>query len=520
MSKINELIHFSNLELKTKFPSCEFFGKNLIAETTKIYDSVIEDCTIGENVYIYQSVLKKCNIESGSIIAPLTQIDNTITKKFFGTDGIRGIFEQDLTKQLIKNVAKSLCFDKSPKIVFGMDTRDSGKEISKIFFSEAKKYGAEIINLGIIPTACVSFYTKQLKADFGVVISASHNPKEYNGIKVLDKTGIKLSEKQELNLEKLFDKNIIREKTREGRVINSKSFNKEYIDLIKNIDSNVFDKIKIVLDCSNGASSVIAPEIFNQLYAEVIAINTKGDINEKCGALYPEVLVNEVIKNKADLGFSFDGDADRVIAVNKNGEKLDGDEILYVLSWYYKKNNILKNNTVVGTVLTNIGIENKLKALGVDLKRTQVGDKYIIEEMQKNNYILGGEQAGHIILKNYIPSSDGILTARILTSVYLENKNIFNTVKENKYVQISKNINLLNNNDKNILNNSQISNLISFYQNKLGSLGKIIVRASGTEPKIRIMVETTDKNISNLYCLEIKKRITNYIKYIKNNKIN
>lgn len=440
-----------------------------------------------------------------------------ITTKYFGTDGIRGIYNEIITSELVKKVAKSLCVNKKPKIMLGTDTRPSGQILAFSFIEEIIKYGGKIYNLGIVPTACVAFYTKLYNCDYGVVITASHNPKEYNGIKILDSNGIKLSEKQEFNLENLFETSL---KIKPGgKLIELNKKREEYINLIQNFNENTLKGLKIVLDCANGAASEIAPLIFKNLNANVLAVNTQGEINENCGCLHPENVARYVLNNKADLGFAFDGDADRIITVNNEGRVLNGDDILYILTWYFKKNKLLESNKVVGTIITNKGIENKIKDLGVSLVRTQVGDKFIIEKMLQYDYELGGEQSGHIIFNNLILSGDGILTARILAHIYLENKEIFKNVKNNKYIQVERNIKIKNFDHRNLLNNKSFKNLVDFYKNKLGENGKLIVRPSGTEPVIRILVETTDKNSALLYALDLKKKITKLLSKIQDYKI-
>jgi len=437
-----------------------------------------------------------------------------ITTKYFGTDGIRGVYGEYITPELVKKVAKSLCVNKKPSVMLGTDTRPSGQTLAFAFIEEILNYGGKVYNLGIVPTACVAFYTRLYKCDYGAVITASHNPKEYNGIKILNSDGIKLSEKQEFNLENLFECKVNIKSG--GKLIDLSKKREEYLSLIKNFNDTTLKGLKIVLDCSNGASSEIAPEIFKSLNADVLAVSILGEINENCGCLHPENIIKLVLKNKADLGFAFDGDADRIIAVNSEGEILDGDDILYILTWYFKKHKLLESNKVVGTIITNKGIENKIKDLGVSLIRTQVGDKYIIEKMLQYDFELGGEQTGHIIFNNLIPSGDGVLTARILAHIYLENKSIFKSVKSNKYIQIQREVKLKNSAQKNLLMDKSFKNLIEFYKSKLGDGGKIIVRPSGTEPVIRILVETTDKNTALVYAMELKKKITKLINKAEN----
>lgn len=497
-----------------KYSGSKFYGKNIIPDSSKICTSILENCKLGENVKITNCNLKNCSIQSNSIIGFANNIEplnNQEKNKYFGTDGIRGIWEKDniLNIGTIKKLAKALNLISSQKIVLGIDTRETSPIIAKLLIDELKKYGAVIYYLNIVPTACVSFYTIKLRADYGIMITASHNPAIYNGIKLFDKNGVKLFEEEENKLEKKFNKKFVDNNRKHGKKINIT--NNEYLSYLINIDDNKLENIKIVLDCANGVASEIAEKLFTNLRATVISYNKHGEINNNCGALFPELLQKLVLINKADLGFAFDGDADRIITVNNKGAILDGDEMLYLLSWYYQKQNKLDSKTIIGTILTNVGIENKLKALGLNLLRTKVGDKYIIQQLQKNNYELGGEQSGHLIIKKFMLTGDGLLVARILTSLYLENRHIFNSVKENKYIQINKKIKLTNKLPKNFFDSPEFKKLYIFYINKLPSNGRIIIRPSGTEPIIRIMVETTDKNISLMFALDIKKRLSKLI---------
>ena len=492
---------------RSKVGNRVFIGSNCnIVAPAYIDDEAYIACgtTIDTNIKKGEFGIGRSRVEIKNFVNPYLK-NFTFENQYFGTDGIRGIYGEFLTTDLVRKVARSLCVNKPPKIMLGTDTRPSGKILADAFVNEVVKYGGEVYELGIIPTACVAFHTALFNCDYGVMITASHNPKEYNGIKILDKNGIKLSEKQENHLEKLFKvKNL---KKTDGKIIDLSTEKNKYFTAIKNYNKSSLEDLRIVLDCANGASSKIAPLIFKGLNADVIAMHTKGEINDNCGCLYPENIKFLTEKYHADLGFAFDGDADRIIAINHKGQILNGDEILYILTWYYKKNNLLKSNRVVGTVLTNLGIENKIKALGVELIRTPVGDKYIIEEMQKNGYELGGEQSGHIIFNDLIPSGDGVLTARVLSHIFLENKNIFSTVKDNKYIQIQKDVSLQSLNQKQIIKSKEFINLFNFYKNKIGDSGRLIIRASGTEPKIRIMVETDEPNTALVYALEIKKKL-------------
>ena len=496
-------------ELKSKYKTSNFIGENFVEDSAMLINSSLENCSIGENVEISNSVLKDCYISAGSKIG--TYKNNNSTKKLFGTDGIRGVFGQDFNEITAEKLAKALCFDKKVKIVVGRDTRESGKVLFDAFSSAVVKFGGQVLDLGITTTPAVSYMTRHLKADYGIVITASHNPIEFNGFKVLDGNGEKISVEEEGHIENLFNSDLGESEVKgKIRKVNAKP----YEDYILNVDENKFDDIKIVFDCANGATAQIAPKIFEDLHSKVITTFSNGMINYKCGAVYPETLARLVVQNKADIGFAFDGDGDRIIAINSKGQILDGDEILYILAWYYNNLNQLQSKKVVGTLVTNLGIENKLLGLGLELVRVDVGDKFVKEKMKTENIELGGEQSGHLMLSKYGKSADGILIARLLTTIYIENKHIFHVVKDNKYMQANKTIKILNEVPTNFFESSEFKTLINFFQAKLKG-GRIVVRASGTEPKIRIMVECTDWVTANIFANEIRKKILILLKINK-----
>ena len=408
---------------------------------------------------------------------------------YFGTDGIRGIINNDLCFDLMYKCGNALTILKEkPTILIGRDTRNSGSLVTLGVSSGAIQGGAKVIDVGIIPTSGVAYLTKKLECDFGVVISASHNPPEFNGIKVFDKNGYKLLDEKENELEKKFIKSNLKDNSEIGSYSYFTSFVNCYINYLVSLGCNL-QGLKIVLDASNGASFSIAPKVFKKLGAHVFATNCKnnGDkINYNCGSLYPEVLKRNVLKFKADIGFAFDGDADRIVAVDRFGNILDGDKILYILAKYYKlQNEDLKN--VVGTSHTNMGIENALNNLDINLIRADVGDKYVLNEMLKQNCLIGGEQSGHIINLKYATTGDGILTAVILSKILKEQGDLTKFFDVKMLPQV--NINVLTTDKLRVINSEILSNTIYTEQENLKN-GRIMVRASGTEPKIRIMVES------------------------------
>ncbi len=432
---------------------------------------------------------------------------------FFGTDGLRGKVNEDLTFDVAYKIGNALSILRTnPKIVIGSDTRISNSFLTLGVASGAINGGANVIDIGVVPTAGIAYITKQLNADYGVVISASHNSGEYNGIKVFNGEGYKLGDKEEEKIERCF----IHEKTNDFPYIGkyTQDFNliKIYKKFLIDSSENTFEGKTIVLDCAFGAAHRIAPDVFRYLGASVIAANCVDngiDINNNCGALYPENLVKRVLRYKADIGFAFDGDADRLIAVNEKGQIIDGDLIIYALAKYFKSLGKLKSNTVVGTSHTNMAIEHGLKDIGIDVIRTDIGDKYVLAKLLEKNLSLGGEQSGHIILKDIATTGDGILTAIALTNMLInDNKKLSEVIDIELYPQVNKNI--LVEDKFRVINSEELANEVAYYNNQIQDKGRIMIRASGTEPKIRIMVESKDKDLNE----KIASSLANVVKKI------
>lgn len=414
---------------------------------------------------------------------------------YFGTDGIRGIANKELTTELSYKCGLALTkIIQKPKIIIATDTRKSRNLIAFSFISGVLSGGGSVVDVGIAPTSMVSFLLTKQKYNFGVVISASHNPEEYNGIKIFNSDGEKISDEIEEEIEhhitnsgKDFENDI-------GSFIKNTKIQKKYIDYIIENVSTRFNGLKIVLDLANGASYKVAPTIFKKLGANVTTINDckKGEINENCGSLHLDALKRRVLIEKADLGFAFDGDADRLICVDHEGNVVDGDSVIYILANSFKKRKILKNDIVIGTTQTNLKIEERLKYKGIKFLRSDVGDKYVIEKMKEYGANLGGEQSGHVILSDILPTGDGILTAvKLLEVIKLENKTLKELNNIKLMPQIATNINVK---DKaRIKNSEELNDLIKFLQKDFD--GRIIVRASGTENKIRVLVEGKSKTV-------------------------
>ena len=415
---------------------------------------------------------------------------------FFGTDGIRGKVNEDLTFDIAYKIGNALSMlIENPTVIIGSDTRISNTYLTMGVAGGAMSGGAKVIDIGIVPTAGIAYITKEIKADFGVVISASHNSGEYNGIKVFNSKGYKLSDKEEEFIERCFIKSKINAFPRIGTYVQDFSLVKLYKNFLISSSDNSLKGKTIVLDGACGAAHKIAPEVFRKLGANVIAANCVNDgirINDKCGALYPENLVKRVFRYKADMGFAFDGDSDRLIAVDEKGNIIDGDQIIFGLAKYFKKLGKLKSDTVVGTSHTNMAIENDLRECGINLIRTDIGDKYVLAKLVEKNLSLGGEQSGHVIIKDLATTGDGILTAIVVANMVINEKAAMSEVLGlDLYPQT--NINVIVEDKFRIMNNEELAKNIVKYNAELSGKGRLMIRASGTEPKIRVMVESRDK---------------------------
>lgn len=425
--------------------------------------------------------------------------------KLFGTDGVRGIANEDLTPELAFKIGRAgayiLTEGNSGSIVVGKDTRASGDMLEAALIAGITSIGLNVISLGIIPTPAVAYLTRKYEALAGVMISASHNPGEYNGIKFFNEKGLKLSDdieneiediilnKKEINLRPIGD--------RLGRVSIEENGARDYKRFLKSSINLELSGMKIAMDCGHGALSKIGPQIIRELNGEVIAVNTSPDgmnINDNCGSTNPDIIKELVIKNKADIGFSFDGDADRIIAVDNKGNLIDGDHILAICGTYLKETGKLKNNTVVGTSMTNMGLDKYLKEKGMNIVKTDVGDRYILEEMLAKDYVLGGEQSGHIIFLEYNTTGDGLATAMHLLEVikyYKKDSSELNSIMI-KYPQVLINAKVDNNKKYKYLDDLDIKEKIEQIEKKFHGQGRVVIRTSGTEPLVRVMIEGRD----------------------------
>ncbi len=427
---------------------------------------------------------------------------------YFGTDGVRGEFGKTITCELAFAIGNALTQIKtSPTVVIGHDTRVSADALMLSVCAGLVQGGANVTSVGTIPTAGISFLTETENFDFGIIITASHNPPSYNGIKIFDKTGKKLADEEEEFLEEFFKNQKIAQKS--GVFVENLNLQKKYFEHLLNCVDTTFDGLKICLDASNGASHKIAPAVFKKLGANVVKLACAGDgekINANCGCLHIENLQKKMKKCGADLGFAFDGDADRVLAVGKSGEVFDGDQIVYILAKEMKRQNKLFANSIVGTSHTNTGIMVALNRNKINLVRTDIGDKYVIDAMDKMNLRLGGEQSGHIIIRDYAHTGDGILTAlKICEIVKKTNKTLEELFDANCLPQA--NLNLPVKDKLKIMNNEDLKNLVNRIFCETAPAGRVLVRASGTEDKVRIMVEHPSKEKAEEYAEEIKNLI-------------
>ena len=425
--------------------------------------------------------------------------------KFFGTDGIRGKASEfpfdNKTVSLIGYVLAEMLDKKGNGILIGRDTRQSGLRILKALQTGINAAGIKVINLGVLPTAAVSYLLKNNNYQAGIVISASHNPYTDNGIKFFSSKGLKLPDKVETKLEKNLVKYIEQKKVLKNnskiKNLSGKNLIKQYEKfLLSLVPKNLLEGKKIAIDCANGASSKIAVDVFEKLKAKVVVINNKPDgknINFNCGALHPEVVAQTVKKQKAFSGFAFDGDADRVISVDEKGNVRDGDYFLGVVAKYLKDNGKLKNNTLVITVMANLGLLKAAKEQKINVVTSKVGDRYVYQDLKKYKAILGGEQSGHIIFKQLLDTGDGLTSALQLLNILIEQNKTLSAMCGwiKKYPQI-----LINQKVKTKVPLEKLPETLKFIkqtEKKLGNDGRVLVRYSGTENLLRVMIEGKNK---------------------------
>ena len=429
-------------------------------------------------------------------------------KRLFGTDGIRGTVNKDkVTALMAVNLAMAAgeyfygrAGTKRSRVLIGKDTRLSGYMLEPALVAGFTSVGLDSITTGPLPTPAIAHLTRVLRCDLGVMISASHNPYQDNGLKLFGADGFKLNDEVENEIQSRMVRGPILAKSENlGRARRMEDAIGRYSEFVKQILPKREDlsSMKVVLDCSNGASYKVGPEVLFELGADAVIIGAEPNgknINLDCGAIYPENMAKITKLEGADLGIALDGDADRVIFSDENGEIINGDQIIAVLAREMQNNNELIDNQVVGTLMSNLGLENYLNKLKIHLHRTNVGDRYILDKMIKSNSKLGGEPSGHILLSDFAKTGDGLLTAIKILSLLKKSRS-----KASEFLRpfqpIPQSLKNLKNINKSVLLNKNIISLVEKHQEELGKKGRILLRPSGTEDLIRVMVECTDLNL-------------------------
>ncbi len=431
-----------------------------------------------------------------------------MARRYFGTDGIRGLANKHpMTSEIALKVGMAAGHvfrsgDHRHRVVIGKDTRLSGYMLEAALMSGFTSVGMDVFLLGPMPTPAVAMLTRSLRADIGVMISASHNRFEDNGIKLFDPDGYKLSDETETQIEDLIDSDIsklLARADRIGRATRVESAQERYIEFAKRtLPPNLrLDGLRIVIDCANGAGYKVAPEALWELGAEVIKIGVAPDgrnINHECGSTAPEALITKVKEVRADIGIALDGDADRVVIVDEKGQIVDGDQIMAVIAESWQRRGRLAAGGIVATVMSNLGLERYVKSLGLELARTPVGDRYVVEHMRRHGYNVGGEQSGHIVLSDFITTGDGLVSAlQVLAVVVSTGKPVSEACKRfDPLPQILRNVRYSSGRP---LEDNRVIKAIDAGRERLGGTGRLVIRPSGTEPVIRVMAEGDDETL-------------------------
>ena len=427
----------------------------------------------------------------------------------FGTDGVRGVANVDLTAELAVDLAIAAAHvlgeigafaGHRPKAIVAQDSRASGDFLEAAVVAGLTSAGVDVYRVGVLPTPAVAFLVKESSADLGVMISASHNPMPDNGIKFFAKGGDKLADQVEAQIEARLGESWNRPTGLDvGRIFFDESAKKRYTDHLLSTMNIKLTGLKVVVDCANGAASTVAPSAYEQAGAMVTAISatpTGWNINENCGSTHLESLINEVKKSGADIGIAHDGDADRCLMIAKNGEVIDGDQILNILATSYLAEGKLNKQTVVGTVMSNLGFIKSMQAANIKVEKTAVGDRYVLEKMLENDYTLGGEQSGHIIMRQFSNTGDGLLTALQVMQVVVKSKKLLQELASamQKYPQIL--INVKDVAKEKLESSVKIKEAILESEKELAGSGRVLLRASGTESLVRVMVEANDLELA------------------------
>lgn len=508
-----------------------------LAEKVDVSRQSVSKWEMDHSIPQMDKVLQICklfNVSADELLRESVSLAKSETKnKYFGTDGFRGEANVGLTSMQAYKVGRFLgwyyanslsgCTKTGyrPRIVIGKDTRRSSYMFEYSIVAGLIASGADAYMLHVTTTPSVSYITRSEEFDCGIMITASHNPFYDNGIKVINKWGEKLDDKSTALIEAYIDGRMgelgvsgndlpLAQRERIGCIVDYVSGRNRYVGYLISLASHSYKNLKIGLDCANGASWMIARAVFDALGAQTVVIGDQPDglnVNENCGSTHIEKLCSLVKEKHLDLGFAFDGDCDRCIAVDENGTIVDGDAIMYILAKRLQSRGMLNRNTVVATIMSNSGLFSGLKKLGIKCEQTAVGDRFVYECMQDNDYSLGGEQSGHIIIKKYATTGDGILTAIMLTEELCDSKQKLSKLKEavKLYPQYVKNVRV--NDKENVVNDGEVKLAFEQVQNEIGENGRALLRKSGTEPVVRVMIECE----SEKKCKEYADRISEVI---------
>ncbi len=447
--------------------------------------------------------------------------------RLFGTDGVRGIANEFLSCEMSMQIGRALTYLLSskrkyrPKIIIGMDTRISSEMLASSIAAGVCSVGGDVIMLGVVPTPAVAYLVKKYKAKAGIMISASHNPYNYNGIKIFGAEGFKLSDELEEQIEA-----IVLDKTETVRLADGKNIGKivyhnhasdDYINHLVGTGKYDFSGMKIAIDCACGSASATAEKLFSRLgaYCHILSANPNGiNINENCGSTHLENLKKFVVDNKMDVGIAFDGDADRCLAIDENGNEIDGDYIMAIIARDMQKHGALKKNTVVGTIMSNYGFQKFCEENDITFIAAKVGDRYVLEMLNLEGFALGGEQSGHIILRDHATTGDGQLTAITLLSLMKKNASSLSELAScmKKYPQHIVNISASSSAKLALFTDEDIREIIAETEKKLSGRGRLVIRPSGTEPVVRIMIEDVVYEDTVALAEDVAKRISDKLK--------
>lgn len=436
--------------------------------------------------------------------------------KYFGTDGVRGVANKELTPELAFKLGRVGGYvlagenNTKPTFLVGRDTRISGEMLESALVAGLLSIGAEVMRLGVISTPGVAYLAREIEADAGVMISASHNPVADNGIKFFASDGFKLSDAEEQKIEELLDREMDDLPRPTGTEIGSKSDyfegSQKYIGYLKSTIDVDLEGLKIGLDGAHGSTHSLAPYLFGDLEAETVTVGTNPDgtnINDGVGSTHPEKLVELVKEKECDFGLAFDGDGDRLIAVDENGDIVDGDKIMFILAQHLKEDGKLKDDMVVSTVMSNLGFYKALEAHGLRSDKTKVGDRYVVEEMRKHGYSLGGEQSGHIVMMDYNTTGDGLLSGVHLAAIIKKTGKPLSELASQVETFPQRLVNVRVKDKHNVVNNETVAAKIEAVEKEMNGNGRILVRASGTEPLVRVMVEAETVELADRYSSNI-----------------